>query len=90
MKTKKEVQFIHRAFTGQLDFFNGQELKKFDILITIPKGTSVTNKTAMGIDKTYHFVDDFSAFKGQFGLIHDLIHRGANVPIEFITGFDSD
>ena len=59
-------------------------------LITIPKGTRVTNKTAIGIDKNYHFVDDFSWVKTidgipQYGLLHDLQYHGLNVPKEYIN-----
>jgi hypothetical protein len=44
----------------------------------------------MGIDKNYHFVNDFSFLPlidgvKQYGLIHDLTHHGANVPKEFIN-----
>jgi len=59
--------------------------------LTIPKGTSVTNQTAMGIDKNYHFVNDFSWVKKhecgtiQHGLLHDLKHYGINVPKEYVS-----
>jgi len=59
-------------------------------VITVPKGTRVTHMTATGIDKKYHFVDDFSWVKpledGKPNslLIHDLTYHGINVPKEFI------
>ena len=85
MKTNQDVQFIHKSNTGQFVFFAGQELNKFDTIITIPKGTRVTNKTALGIDKNYHFVDDLSFLKkDEYGLRHDLTYHGANVPKQFI------
>jgi hypothetical protein len=89
MKTNKETKFIHRSYTGQFDFYTGQKLTKYDTLVTIPAGVSVTNQTAMGIDKKYHFINDFSFLPlidgvKQYGLIHDLTYHGANVPKEFI------
>lgn len=89
MKTNKETTFIHRSYTGQFDHYTGQKLNRFDTLIKIPSGVSVTNQTACGIDKNYHFVSDTSFLPlidgiKQHGLIHDLVHHGANVPKEFI------
>ena len=55
MKTNKETTFIHRAYTGQLDFYKGQKLNKFDTLVVVPVGVSVTNQTACGINENYHF-----------------------------------
>lgn len=58
--------------------------------ITVPKGTRLTNQTACGIDKDYHFVDDFSWVEPHengvknYALIHDLIYYGLNVPKEFV------
>ena len=57
--------------------------------ITVPKGTRVTNQTACGIDKNYHFVNEFAWVKKNYPtidniLIHDLIYYGLNVPKEFI------
>lgn len=58
--------------------------------ITVPKGTSLTNMTATGIDKNYHFVSDLSWVKPhengikQYGLLHDLKYYGINVPKEFV------
>jgi len=82
MKTNKKVQFINKSFTGSFVFYTGQKIEKFDSLVTIPKGTSVTNQTALGIDKNYHFVNDFSKIDKCFH--HDLNYYGANVPKEFI------
>ena len=59
-------------------------------LLTVPKGTRLTHKTAMGIDKNYHFVDEYDWIKPhesgtpQYGLIHDVKHYGINVPKEFV------
>lgn len=57
--------------------------------ITVPKGTPVTNMTACGIDKNYHFVNSFSWVKSNYPeidsiLIHDLKYYGLNVPKEYI------
>ena len=53
--------------------------------ITIPKGTKTTNKTALGIDNNYNFINDFSWIpldvngNKQFGLIHDATYYGINI-----------
>jgi hypothetical protein len=58
--------------------------------ITVPKGTKLTHQTAMGIDKNYHFVDEFSWIKPypdgtpKYGLIHDIKYRGLDVPKEYV------
>lgn len=57
--------------------------------ITVPAGTRVTNKTAMGIDKNYHFVNEFGWVKANYSqidsiLIHDLTYYGLNIPKELI------
>ncbi len=60
-------------------------------VITVPKGTRVTNQTAMGIDKNYHFVSDKSWVKPhddgtpQYGLLHDIEYYGIDVPEEYIN-----
>jgi hypothetical protein len=59
-------------------------------ILTIPKGTLLTHRTAMGVDKSYHFVADLSWVKDhacglkQYGLIHDIEHYGINVPKEYV------
>lgn len=61
--------------------------------ITIPKGTSTTHKTALGIDETYNFINDFSWYKPHLKGVarqmatHDMRHYGINIPsskVEFI------
>lgn len=57
--------------------------------ITIPKGTKVTNKTALGIDKNYHFVDEFEWIDEKYPTIsrilkHDMQHYGINIPKDFV------
>ena len=53
--------------------------------IVIPKGTKVTNQTAMGIDKNYNFINDLSWIPlhdngiKQHGLIHDATYYGINI-----------
>jgi len=65
------------------------KVNAFGYLITIPKGSKVSNKTACGPDNNYHFWQDFeeiaekiTGFKNSF-LKHDLIHRGINIPPEY-------
>lgn len=59
-------------------------------IITVPKGTKVSNRTAMGEDKNYHFVDEFKWVPNhpsgipQHMLLHDLKHYGLNVPKDYI------
>ena len=56
-------------------------------VITIPKGTRVTNQTALGIDPNYNFIDDLSWIpKEQAALRHDAYYHGINIPQEFVTG----
>ena len=58
--------------------------------LVIPKGTQITNQTAMGIDPAYNFVNDFSWVPRhadglkQYGLLHDLKYSGLNIPLEEI------
>jgi hypothetical protein len=58
--------------------------------ITVPKGTRVTHRTALGDDPNIHFVDYFGWVPPhecgipQYGLLHDLKHYGLNVPEEYI------
>ena len=77
MKTKKDYKVNFKVSNSDYG------------ILTIPKGTKVTNQTACGIDKNYHFVNDFSWVKDvdgikQYGLIHDLTYYGINVPKEFV------
>ena len=58
--------------------------------ITVPKGTTVTNQKANGIDKNYHFVNEFKWINEKYPkinklLFHDAYYYGINVPKEFIT-----
>ena len=59
--------------------------------ITIPKGTKITNKTAMGYDENYNFISDLSwikhvEFNGQmipqYGLVHEATYYGISIPKE--------
>jgi len=67
-QTKKEIKMIFR------DHYS----------ITIPKGTKVTNQTALGVDPNYNFIDDLSWIPlvngvKQYGLIHDATYYGINI-----------
>ena len=60
-------------------------------LLTVPKGTRLTHKTACGDDVNYHFVDDTSWIKPypdgtpQYFLIGDVENYGINVPKEYVN-----
>lgn len=58
--------------------------------ITVPKGTKITNKTALGNDENYNFVDEFNWIKTNYPniercLTHDAIYYGINIPKEYVT-----
>jgi len=58
--------------------------------ITVPKGTRLTHQTAMGIDESYHFVNEFGWIDRDYPEIkqllkHDVVYSGINIPIEFVT-----
>lgn len=75
MKTNQDYTITFDSFIGE---------------ITVPKGTTVTNETAMGVDPNYHFVNNWSWYKPDLKgyarqmHMHDLIHRGINVPKKYI------
>lgn len=59
--------------------------------ITVPKGTRLTNKTAMGVDKEekYFFVEDFKWMYRDYPeyaniLEHDAAYYGINIPKKYI------
>lgn len=57
--------------------------------ITVPKGTKVSHNTAMGVDKNYHFVDEYQWIYENYPnyaniLKDDVFTYGINVPKEFI------
>lgn len=61
--------------------------------ITVPAGSKVSNKTAMGYDDNYHFWEDWqktaeevTGYKNSI-LAHDLTYYGINVPAEFCEGY---
>jgi len=58
-------------------------------MITVPKGTRVTNKTAVGVDDNYRFVDEFEWIKKNYPdisypLTMDAIFYGINIPKEHV------
>ena len=59
--------------------------------ITVPAGTRVTHRTAMGIDKNVHFVDEFDWIQPysdrtpRHGLIIDMRNYGLDVPKEYVS-----
>ena len=73
MKTKKNYK---------IDFMHFGE-------IIVPKGTKLTHQTAMGIDRTYHFVDEYDWIDKQYPAYANILKdevsgRGINVPKEFV------
>lgn len=57
--------------------------------VTVPKGTKLTHQTAMGIDRTYHFVDEFDWIDKNYPdydliLKDEVSGRGINIPKEFV------
>lgn len=60
--------------------------------ITIPAGSIVSNKTAMGYDDRLRFWQDFRKTVGErnFALIHDLTYYGINVPAEYCEPYKTD
>ena len=62
--------------------------------ITIPKGTRITNKTAIGIDEKYNFVADLNWIPPveiggkqikNYTLIHDATYYGIDVPAQYVS-----
>jgi len=58
--------------------------------ITVPKGTETTHQTAMGIDETYNFVNQFGWIDTNYPefaniLKMDAQNYGINIPAEFIV-----
>lgn len=58
--------------------------------VRIPKNTKVTNVTACGVDKNYHFIDEFEWVKKEYPeisniLIHDMRYYGLNVPKQYVS-----
>jgi hypothetical protein len=59
-------------------------------LITVPKGTKITHKTACGIDESYNFVDDLSWIDRDYPTVANLLkmdarNYGINIPAEFVS-----
>lgn len=68
-------------------------VKAFGYEITVPAGSTVSNKTACGNDDSYRFWNDWqqyaeklTGFKNSI-LSHDLTHYGLNVPAEYCTPY---
>lgn len=58
-------------------------------VITVPKGTKLTHQTACGIDKNYHFVNEFKWIDENYPtvsniMLHDVMYYGINVPKEYV------
>jgi hypothetical protein len=63
--------------------------------ITVPVGSTVSNKTACGYDDSYHFwqdwhkmVKDLTGFPNSI-LAHDLTYYGMNIPSEFCEPYET-
>jgi hypothetical protein len=75
MKTNKD--YLVKGYKG------GGTITYPDFIV--PKGTRLTHMTTSGIDKNYHFVDDFSFLgEDEYGLKHDLKFYGLNVTKEYV------
>ena len=69
-----------------------QEYKtnQYGLDLVIPKGTRISNQTSLGYDPNYNFVDDWSWYRpdvkgyARAMMLHDLVHRGVNVPDEIV------
>ena len=62
--------------------------------ITVPAGSRVSNKTAMGNDDNYHFwqgwsaqIEELTGFKNSI-LAHDLTYYGLNIPAEYCEPYE--
>jgi hypothetical protein len=72
--TKEEIKMEYRGY-GE---------------ICIPKGTRITHETAMGTDKAYNFVDDFTWIPPyadglcQYGLVSDATVYGIDIPANLV------
>lgn len=82
MKTNKQLIYIHDSQTGSFVLDNGQKLRPYQSKVCVPKGTKLTHQTATGIDKNYHFVNEYSWAEKYYH--HDLKYHGINVPKEFV------
>lgn len=63
--------------------------------ITVPEGSTVSNKTACGNDDNYRFWMDYrktakelTGFENSM-LAHDLEHYGINVPAEYCASYNA-
>lgn len=79
MKTNKDYTFEY-APHGKTSSYG---------VIIVPKGTRVSNMTALGIDKNYHFVNEYKWIDENYPevssiLKHDVKYYGINVPKEYI------
>lgn len=57
--------------------------------ITVPKGTAITNQTAVGFDSKYNFVNEYEWIDRDYPefaniLKMDAHHYGINIPAEFV------
>lgn len=63
--------------------------------ITVPAGTKLTHKTAMGDDPKYHFVDDFGWIDRNYPEIAkmlkmDVISYGIDVPVKYVADYSAN
>jgi hypothetical protein len=57
--------------------------------ITVPKGTRTTHQTAMGIDRSYNFVDEYDWIDKDYPAYSNILKMdvesyGINVPEEYL------
>ena len=78
---KKDTHKTSKTIEDYTTQFNGW-------CVTIPKGSVVTNKTAMGNDDSYRFLEDWRKVAEEITgcknstLAHDLTYYGINVPAD--------
>lgn len=58
--------------------------------VTVPEGTRITNRTALGIDPNYNFVAEFEWIDRDYPTVskclrHDATFYGINVPKEYVN-----
>lgn len=69
-------------------------VKAFGYEITVPEGSTVSNRTACGNDDAYRFWNDWhkiaeelTGFKNSI-LAHDLTYYGLNIPAEYCAAYE--
>lgn len=89
MRTNYKIGFFKTAKT-----IKEYKIKVSGWEITVPIGSIVNNKTALGFDNNYRFWQDFGPFVEALTghknsiLLHDLTYYGLNIPAEFCEAYN--